>query len=298
MPITAVYLRHRKPVDYGTAPGSTTISRRGRDLFRRFLNLANGALGSASADAEYALVYGGSTEPACAVAGIATTTAGTSLTATISGVAVAVTPAGGDITSCGLLAQAINASTNALVQGFVTASNLSATLTLTSVTAGATVDVCGTRFTATTGTPPELVSGGNLCTFSMSGSDTADALALATAINQAPGVSRFVAAISVAGVVHLFARQAVASGTNAFTWATGPGVPPNSIVSQSSTIVASTATLAATAKVGIVACAPGVVGNAFTIAGASGTGTTATLGTQTRLIGGTGLNVVAISDGC
>lgn len=297
MPISVAYLRHRKPVDYGTAPGSTTISRRGSELFRRFVNLATASLGVGSADAEYTLVYT-STDPACAVAGITTTTAGTSLTATINGVAVAVTPAGGDITSCGLLAQAINASTNALVQGFVQASNLSATLTLTGATAGVTVDICGTRFVGTTGTPPTLVSGGNLCTFDISGSDTADALALATAINQAPGVSRYVAAISVAGVVHLFARQAVASGTNAFTWATGPGVPVNSIISNTATIVASTATLAATAKVGIVACAPGVTGNAFTVAAASGTGTTATLGTQTRLIGGTGLNIVGISDGC
>jgi hypothetical protein len=297
MPISVAYLRHRKPVDYGTAPGSTTISRRGSELFRRFVNLATAALGASSGDSEYTLVYT-ATDPACAVAGITTTTAGTSLTATINGAAVAVTPAGGDITSCGLLAQAINASTNALVQGFVQASNLSATLTLTSVTAGATVDICGTRFTATNGTPPESVSGGNLCTFTMAGTDTADALALANAINAAPGVSRYVAAISVVGVVHLFARQAVASGTNAFTWATGPVVPPNSIVSQSSTIVASTATLAATAKVGIVACTPGVLSNAFTIVAASGTGTTATLGTQTRLIGGAGLNIVGVNDGC
>lgn len=295
MPVSVAYLRHRNPYDYGVTPGSTTITRRGSALFRRFINLAHSALGSGSSDADFTLGYT-STDPAYAVAGITASTVGTSFAATINGVSVSVTPAGGDITSCGLLAQAINASSNALVRGFATASNLSATLTLTSVTAGAYVDVCGCRFTAISGTAVNTVSGAANGTFDMSGNDTADAASLASAINTMPGLSRFVAAISVAGVVHLFGKQSVASGTNAFTWPTGPGVPTNSIVSGSSTIVASGATLAASAKVGIVACLPGVSGNAITIATSAGTGTAAVLNTATRLTLGAGLNLVPIMD--
>lgn len=295
MPITVAYLRHRRPVDYGVTPGTTTITRRGSALFRRFVNLAHSALGSGSSDVDFTLCYT-STNPAYAVAGITASTVGTSFAATINGVSVSVTPAGGDTTSCGLLAQAINASSNALVQGFVTASNLSATLTLTSVTAGAYVDVCGYRFTAINGAAVNTVSGAANGTFDYSGSDTADALSLAAAINSMPGLSRFVAAVSVAGVVHLFGKQSVASGTNAFTWPTGPGVPPNTLISGSGTIVASTATLAASAKVGIVACVPGVQGNAITIAASAGTGTAAVLNTATRLTLGAGLNIVPIMD--
>ena len=296
MPITAVYLRHRRPVDYGVTHGTTTITRRGRELFRRFVNLAQASIGAASADAEYALVYSNSTEPAYANGALVMSGGSGAVGGIINGVTLTATWASSDTNSCGLAAAAINASSNALVQGFVTANNLSATLTLTSVTAGAYVDICGTRFTATSGTPATQFSGGNLCTFDISGSDTADALALTTAINQAPGLSRFVFAQSVAGVVHLFARQATFSGTATFTWPTGPGVPSNTLRSGSGTIVASAASLAASAKVGIVSCVPGVLGNAMTIA-LSGTGVTV-LGTQTRLIGGTGLNVVSISDGC
>ncbi len=296
MPMTAVYLRHRRPVDYGVTPGTTTISRRGRELFRRFANVVKAATGDAQSDSEYALVYGNSTEPSYAVGGLVMSGGAGAVGGIINGVTVTATFASSDINSCGLVAAAINASSNALVQGFVTANNLSATLTLTSVPAGATVDVCGTRFTATTGTPPAAFSGSNLCTFDISGSDTADALALATAINQAPGVSRFVSAISVAGVVHLFARQATFSGTATFTWPALPGTPSNTIISNAASIVASGASLIASAKVGINACIPGVQGNAITLA-LSGTGVTV-LGTQTRLTLGTGLNVVSIIDNC
>ncbi len=294
MPISAVYLRHRRPVDYGVTPGSTTIVRRGQQLLRRFANVLQGALGGASADGEYTFVYNNGTEPAFGCGALLLSGASGAVGGIINGVTLTATHGTTDILDAALIAAVINASSNALVQGFVTSNNLGATLTLTSVAAGDTVDICGTRFTARSGTGPNLnVSGSGQGFFDMSGSDTADALSLATAINQMPGVSRFVSALSVAGVVHLMARQFnFASPT--FSWPTAPGTPSNTIISNASTIVASGASLIPSTKVALNACIPGVQGNAITVA-LSGTGVTV-LGTQARLIGGLGLNSVAITD--
>lgn len=297
MPMTAVYLRHRRPVDYGTTPGSSTITRRGRDLFRRFVNLVMGSLASSPADSEYTLVYGGTTEPAFANAGLAMSGGSGTVGATINGVGVTATYATSDTNSCALVAAAINASTNALVQGFATASNLTATLTLTSVAAGDSVDIGGFQFVANDGTRPNYISGANVGYFNMSGNDAADATSLAAAINSCPSLDRYLHAVPVSNVVRLFAKNATyTAATNVFSWPTGPGIPTNSILSKASTIVASASSLAAGAFVGIAACVPGVIGNAITIA-ASGTGVTV-LNTETRLNRGAALNVVGIQDNC
>lgn len=295
MPISATYLRHRRPVDYGVTPGSTTITRRGSALLRRFANVLAGSLNGANADSEYTLVYGDGTEPAFACGALSLSGASGTIGGIINGVTLTTTHGTTDILDAALIAAVLNASSNALVQGFITSNNLGATLTLTTVLAGDSVDICGTRMTARSGTGPNLnVSGSSQGFFDMSGSDTADALSLATAINQMPGLSRFVSAISVAGVVHLMARRFNFTSPT-FSWPTGPGVPSNTIISNSGTIVASGASFITSAKVNLNACIPGVQGNAVTVA-LSGTGVTV-LGTQTRLIGGLGLNAVSITDG-
>jgi hypothetical protein len=292
MPATLVALRHRRPLDYGSAPGSSTITRRGRELFRRYANLVVSALG-ANSDNEYALAYS-SADPAFAVGGLAMSGGAGTVGVTLNGVATTATYATSDTNSCGLIAAAINASSNALVAGYVTASNLTATLTLTSTVAGDFVNICGTRFTAVSGTPPQSVSGGNLCTFDVSGNDAADATALAAAINAAPGVSRYVSALVISNVVRLFARQFAFSGTATFTWPSGPGVPANSVISGSGTIVANVASLTAAAFVGINACMPGISGNTITTV-ASGTGVTV-LNAAARLVNGAGFAVVPVID--
>lgn len=292
MPVSQLTIRHRRPKDYGVTPGSTTINRKGRDLARKFAQVLQGSLQGADSDSDFALVYSNSTDPAFAVGGITMSGGAGTVGVTLNGVALTATYATSDTNSCGLVAAAINASTNALVQGFVTANNLTATLTLTSTAAGDTVDVCGYRFTAVSGTPVTIVSGGNLGKFDISGNDAADATALAAAINAMPGLSRWVSAIAASNVVRLFARQYAFSGTATFAWPSGPGVPPNTVISQAGTIVASAASLAAGAAVGINACVPGVLSNAMTTV-ASGTGVTA-LGA--RLVNGAGLNVVSIID--
>lgn len=295
MPMTALYFRHRRPADYGTTVGTTTINRRGTALMRKVLNGAMGNLNGAQGDQDYVVVYT-STEPSFASAVITAATVATTFTATINGVAVQVTPAGGDTASCGLLAAAVNASSNALVQGFVTSNNLSATATLASVVAGTYIDICGYRFTGTSGVPAAIVSGGNYGNFDVSGNDTADAAALAAAVNAMPGLSRFIAAVPVAGVVYLCARQATFSGTTTFTWPSAPGTPPNTLYASAATITLSATALAAAARCNILACTPGVLGNAITIAAAAGSGTAAVLNTETRLNRGTGLNVVPVVD--
>ena len=296
MPGTIVYVRHRRPVDWGVTPGTTTISRRGRELFRRVYNLMRAAASDAQADSEFAFNYSGSTEPAFANAGVAIASGTGSVGATINGVTVTATWATSDTNSCALVAAAINASSNALVQGFVTANNLTATLTLTSVAAGNVVQVCGTNFTAVTAIP-NFASGYNNGLFVRTGTDATDATNLAAAINSMPGLMRFVHAVPVSNVVRLFARQYVyTSATNTFSWPVLPGTPTNAIISGASTIVASAGQLAPGAFVGITSLMPGVSGNAMTVA-ASGTGVSI-LNAETRFNRGAAFNSVAIIDNC
>lgn len=293
MPVSAFYLRHRRPVDYGVTPGTTTINRRGRDLARRFANLLQGSLQGAQSDSDFALVASGAAEPAYAVGGLALSGAAGNVVGTINGITNTVATAVSDTNTAGLLAAAINASTDALVKGFVTANNLTATLTLTDVLAGDSVSICGYRLTASAATTG-AVSGWANGNFGVAGNDAADAAALVNAINTMPGLSRFVSALAVSNVVRLFARQYAFSGTATFAWPSGPGVPPNTVISNSSTIVANVAALTAAAFVGVNACVPGVQGNAITTA-ASGTGASV-LNSAARLTSGAGLNVVSIID--
>lgn len=297
MPVTTVHFRHRRPMDYGTAPGSTTISRRASALFRRYANLIKAGAADAQADSEYVLAYSPN-DPASASCALAMSAGSGAVGGIINGVTVTATAAGGDTNSCGLVAAAINASANALVQGLVTASNLSTLLTLASVTAGTEIRICGTRFVATSGVPPQIVSGGNVCNFDISGSDTADALALANAINASPGCSRFIFAVVSTNTVRLFARQWLFSGTATFAWPTAPGTPANFVDASAATVTVSATSLAASAFVGIIATQPGLFGNCMTIA-LSGTGVTV-VNAETRFVRGQGPNSVnqIVIDNC
>jgi phage tail sheath gpL-like len=63
-------------------------------------------------------------------------------TATINGVAIAITWATSDTNSASLLAAAINASANALVSGLVTATSAAGVVTITAVEKGKTGNMC------------------------------------------------------------------------------------------------------------------------------------------------------------
>lgn len=287
MPLSVVYLRHRRPVDFGVTPGTSTINRRGRDLLRRFGNVLMGCLGG-TGDAAYTLSTSGATEPAYANAALSLSGASGTVGGVVNGVSLTATAAGGDTATAGLIVAAINASTNALVQGLVTASNLSATVTCASVAAGDTVNFAGFTFTATSGVTPSGVSGQNLFAFDVSGNDSADATALAAAINAAPVLQHFVFAIPVAAVVRIFSRTAA--------WPSGPGVFTNILLTSNGTRLATSgAALAASALVGVSSTFPGVQGNTITFT-ATGTGVTV-LNTETRLNRGAALaNVLPITD--
>jgi hypothetical protein len=294
MPVTAIQIRHRYPVDYGVTPGSSTLNRSNGELIKRVINTLRAAVSDAQPDSEYVFQYD-SADICVANAGLALGASSGTLTATLNGVAVAVTYATSTTNSCGLLAAAINASTDALVKGLFAANNLTATITCASVAVGDYVDVCGTRFTAVAATPVEIYRGASKNTFVQAGTDAQTGAALAAAINASPGVSRYVFAIDVSNVVRLFARQFVFSGTVTFAWPTKPGTPGNSLTTSNTTRLAvSAAALAAGAFVGICATTEGVQGNQATIA-VSGTNL-AVLNTETRLKRGLGLTTGSITD--
>lgn len=293
MPISVAYIRHRRPQDLGVTPGTTTLNRKGRALLRRFGNLVLGAVGGTSTggDEAYTIATSGSVEPAWANSAVGVSSGAGTETITINGVAVTAAYATSDTNTAGLLAAAVNSSTDPLVQGFVQASNLTTLITFSSTgaVAGDVIDICGTRFTAVSGAVPNYTAGYALNTFDISGSITADAAALCAAINQSSVLSQYVMAVpgTVGGTLRLFSKSAA--------WPTSPGSPTNLVVVAGATNTAvSSATLAAGAFVGITACYPGVQGNSITIA-ASGTGMTV-LNSEARLARGTGLGVVPVVD--
>lgn len=281
MPSQVIHLRTRRPVDYGVTPGSSTINRRGNVLLRRFANVIMGAL---SEDSLYTVGYS-ATEAQNANGGLTISGGAGAVGAIINGVTVTVTADADDTVSAGLAAAAINASVNALVQGFVSSNNLSATVTAATVVAGNTVNVGGETFTAFSGTPVNATSMSTVGIFDCSGSNSATATALARAINIHPVVSRYFTAVPVAAVVRIFAVQ-FTQAAGVFSWPTGPGVLPNTITSSGSTLAVSSNGVEAGTVFSLYSLQPGIGGNAITTA-LSGTGVTV-LNTAARLERGTG----------
>lgn len=199
------------------------------------------------------------------------------LTATINGVANTVTWATSDANTASLLVTAINVTNIATSKGFVWASRRVATLTLASVVAGTELVVCGYRFTATataTGKPFE---------FSISGNDSADATALANAINASPGCGDIVRAQAASNVVYVGLSPAV-SGAQNFS-----AVPGGGILEGVSTITTANGALADTgANIFLWCPVPGIIGNAVSLA-VTGTGLTA-IGSATAFGRGAGLD--------
>jgi len=258
---TQVGINHRVPLDLGR-----NNSRGNREVVQALANLLSGqgvgtidALtlnanqGTIGSNAGATLVLSGGSS---AVGGI------------INGVTVTATFASSDINTQGLVAAAINASVNALVQGFVRASNVAGSLTLASVVAGTRVNIrVGSstyEFTATS------AATGRLGDFDISGNDTADALALANAINVYPALNQSIRAESVAGVCHVYALDGSATGK----------------VMTVSAATITVAAFAASARCHVAAIIPGGHGNAITIA-LSGTGMTVA-NSNARLVGGAG----------
>lgn len=179
---------------------------------------------------------------------------------TIGGTLITVTWATSDTASATALAAAIRAS--ATHNRKVTATNLSMRLTLASVTAGQYVDICGTRFTAVSGTPA------NVGEFDISGADSADAASLAQAIMRHPSMAGRYVAVSSSGSVYVFPssdRSGNVSGTK-FEAITNTG--------GFSTVTINQGVLAAGAATAVIAASAGDIGNEVRCT-ASGTNVTA-----------------------
>lgn len=260
---STVVIAHRRPVDLGR-----NNSARDREVLTYLANLLSD--GSGSVDALHGN-FNQATMGAKSGATLILSGGAGAVGGTINGVAVTATWATSDTNSAGLIATAINASSNALVQGMVRAANTFATLTLSSTAAGSTVTIrigSGPRASSYTFTATAAATG-LLGQFSIAGSDTADAQALCDAINAYPVLNQTVRAENVAGVAYVYAMD---------------GVTTDKAVSTSG--ITLTAAFAAGARCHIECPLPGALGNAISIA-ASGTGVTVA-NTNTRFVGGLG----------
>ena len=257
---TTLVVAHRRAVDLG--PNNLASNRRVVEAVAQLLQ------GAANGDMDgMVAVVNGSGQPAAAGATVVISSGSGTLTTTINGVDIESDAAGTDTADTTAMAAAINASSNALVSGFVRAANTSLTLVLSSTAAGAQallVTPSGQYvFTAT------AAATGKLGEFSISGNDTADALALANAINAYPVLNQSVRAESVAVDCFVY----VMDGSSLRAVAIGTGLGGSGAAS-------------AKARCHIQCLIPGAIGNAITLA-VSGTGASIA-NSNTRLVGGTG----------
>lgn len=183
-----------------------------------------------------------------------------------------VTAAGGDVATLTALAAAVRANTT--VNRLVTASQQECRLTLTTVLAGQTVRIFGQVFTAVA-TAADVRAFGD---FNIDGADTADAAALALAINRHPSLAGRVVAISSASTVSIFLVEDRPAAD--FERITNP---------SAATIVVNVAQPTRGVRLAVIAAVPGAIGNEVR---ATATGTGATIATNNAtaglLGGGTG----------
>lgn len=258
-------------------------------LARQFEAMASGMAPGQPGESRVTIVPGSTNaqlKAAQAIVTLATCVAGTVIEingvrfTAISGTAVQANNqfdiSGADAADATSLAAIINGCTSAGISGVVKACNLATTATLASVLAGDTITIDGLVLTAT------QMAGDRPDTFTIGGSDTADAQALSTCINAHPVLStRFYAEDTSAGVVTL--RQK--SGTT--------GLP----LAASSTITLGATAPAAVAKVLLTSTLEGARGNAITVktlgVAANGTLTCASVvATDTVLINGVTLTAI------
>ncbi|MDP2271262.1 MAG: hypothetical protein Q8K32_11060 [Archangium sp.] len=188
--------------------------------------------------------------------------------ATIDGTLVTAAFATSDTVTMTAVMAAIRA--NATVNRKVTAVNRIARMTLASVLVGTTVQVFGITFTAVNGAPTGFGQ------FDMSGSDTADALSLALAINRHPSLAGRCRAVSNVGAVYVGLLEDRAPTSEELL-----SLPSAATI----TINAAFPTVSAFGL--LFAMVPGDIGNCCTVV-ASGTGMTYATANAGKLGGGQG----------
>lgn len=265
---TTVQISHPKPLDLGA-----TNRRQNREVAQALVDLIQG--GSNGTADQLTCIANQSGMGSKAGATLLLSGGSGAVGGIINGVTVTATWASSDINSAGLIATAINASSNALVQGFVRASNVAASVTLATMTAGSTISVrVGSGAVASTYTfTATAAATSRMGEFSIAGTDTQDAQAFCDILNATSGINQVIRAENVAGVAFLYAMD-------------GSSSSPAKVVTVSGSGISLTAQFAAVARVHIEALMPDARGNAITIA-LSGTGVTVA-NTNTRLVGGAG----------
>jgi hypothetical protein len=262
---STVVIQHRKPVDLGR-----NNSAQHREVMAALVDLlasSQGDVDSVTGNLNQATL-GAKAGATLILSGGAGAVGGV-----INGVTVTATFATSDANTAGLVAAAINASSNALVQGFVRASNAFATLTLATMTAGSLVRIrLGSGMQASEYVLTAVAAAtGRQGEFSISGTDTQDAQALCDAINAWPVLNQTIRAENVAGVAYLYAMDLSTSAKD---------------VSVAGSGITRTAGFALGARCHVENPIPGAVGNAVTFT-ATGTGMTVA-NTNTRMVGGLG----------
>lgn len=270
---TSVVFTHRRSIDFGL---NSTNPRRKKEAMRKLVTKLTACLSGMDGGGDCVIQpnASGAQKAAAAIAQLATgsDTFGT----TLNGVSVSTAFDTSDQVTADALVTAINASANALVSNLVKAGQAKrANVALASVAAGDELGVFGYRFTA------KSSATGKLGDFDVSGNDTADAAALAAAINAMPGLNRRYHARATTSNVQLYPLfTSSVPSTDVITALKGTGF----------TITA----IAAVAAFAVYAVKPGAEGNMCTIA-ASGTNASI-LDSAARLAGGVGGNVAAIVD--
>ncbi len=271
-----------------------TLVQRGRrkhELLRAAINKAMGVVSGSERGTNFTFV-GSGTDPATACSGIIIgADPSGAVGGVINGVTLTDTWTTSATVSAGLVATAINASTDALVQYLVGATNFKARITLTTVVAGNSVTIAGFRFTGVAGTAASIPAVDGNFVIKGSGTDTQSATSLAGAINRHTAASKWLFAYNIASVVHVHPKSAAW-----FTAATsnGPNFPPNKIISAATPIAATDTTFAAGIHCGVWSKIPGKLGNAITIAASGGNVTIEN--TNTRLTRGLGGDAAPITD--
>lgn len=242
-------------------PFAENLPNRGR--IRKFVNNLVGAVGGAT-KAPLTVLTGLKHATGTVIYASATTTA----TTTINGVAIATSVGADDAETAALNAAAINASTDALVQYHVRASNLAGTIASATVLDGQYVEICGVRLTAR-----KAATGMRPNEFSCATGNNQTATSLALIINTHPVLRDLVYATASSATVTVRARFVLAS------------MPSVSLLASAATFTLSGNVLESNAGVCITSIHKGVSGNAITLAAAA-TGGTATA-SAARLTGGT-----------
>lgn len=187
MPFVQLTFNNRRPIDIGSTKGKAAL--------RKVANFLQGAIAGTRTVDGWQLLNDNTPQSGTTAAGAACRAGAVGLFATgtgtetciINGTSVAVTWATSDANSVSLMVAAILANTT--VNPFVAATKYVGKVTLATVLAGETIDICGYKFTGTaaaTGSPGE---------FSIATDDAAASTALALAINSTPGLSSKVVAV-------------------------------------------------------------------------------------------------------